>query len=267
MARKRSISARVSRGSALPAPSSACSRKRSAISPTERPPTAVMPATLVFRLGVGIAEREPVEVVREAALAVEILGEPPLPGGRNVERADERGEQRDVAHADVGLVEPVVDGRLERERERLGVRRRRVGAAEGFDAGLQEFGRAVLALAEDGAEIAVGCGPARLRRGEIVARRRNGEVRAQAQFAATGIRDQIHAPPDVLAGEIEKRLGRLQDRGRDAGVARALIGGDERVRARVFRRLGHSRSFAAILLRLAVYHGFLKLSTNITGRH
>ena len=44
MARKFSISARVSRGSAVCAPSAACSRKRSAISPTERPPTAVMPA-------------------------------------------------------------------------------------------------------------------------------------------------------------------------------------------------------------------------------
>jgi len=104
-----------------------------------------------------------------AFVTVEILGEPPLPGGRNVERADQRGEERDVAHADVGLVEPVVDGRLERERERLGVRRRRVGAAEGFDAGLQEFARPVVAVAKDRSEIAEALRRPGRGRGEIIA--------------------------------------------------------------------------------------------------
>jgi len=44
IARNFSIKARVSRGSEIWAPSADCSRKRSAISSTERPPTAVMPA-------------------------------------------------------------------------------------------------------------------------------------------------------------------------------------------------------------------------------
>ena len=52
---------------------------------------------------------------------------------------------------------------------------------------------------------------------------------------AVRIGGEIHAPADVLAGEIEERLGRLQDRGRDARVAGALEGGDERLRPRVGR--------------------------------
>src|SRR3979490_668767 len=117
-------------------------------------------------------------------IAVEFLVEPSLPGGRQVERADEGREQRDVAHADVGLAEAVKRGRLERERERLGVGRRQVGAPEGFDAGLEELGRAFTAMAEDRPEIAETRRPAGLRRSEIVERDRNGEIGAQAELAA-----------------------------------------------------------------------------------
>ena len=52
-------------------------------------------------------------------------------------------------------------GRLERERERLGVGSRGVGPSEGFDAGLEELGRPLPAVAEDRAEIAEGGRPAR----------------------------------------------------------------------------------------------------------
>jgi len=194
---------------------------------------------LVFGLAVLLVEHQAVEVVGEVALAVEILGEPALPGGCQVERADKGREQRDVAHADVGLGEAVERGRLQRERERLGVGRRGVGAPVGFDAGLEELGRPLPAVAEDRAEIAEGGRPARLRRGEIIERDRNGEIGTQAQFAARGIVHQIHAAADVLARKIEERLRRLQDRGRGRRIAGALVRGDERVRARVFRRLVH----------------------------
>jgi hypothetical protein len=124
-------------------------------------------------------------------------------------------------------------------RQRLGIGRRRVAAAEGLDADLAELGRAILALAEDRAEIAELRRPAGVGGGEIVERDRNREIGPQAQLAARRVADEIHAPADVLAREIEERLGRLQDRGRDARIPGALIGGDERFRARVLRRLAH----------------------------
>ena len=53
-----------------------------------------------------------------------------------------------------GAVDAEFGGGLEAEREHLGVGGRGVGAAEQLDAGLQEFARAVVALAEHRAEIA-----------------------------------------------------------------------------------------------------------------
>ena len=134
-------------------------------------------------------------------------------------------------------------GRLQPERKHLGVGRRLVGPPEGFDAGLQEFGGCVAAVTEHRAEIAVARRLAGERRGEIVARHRNREVGTQAEFAAAGGGGQIHALADVLAREVEERLGRLQDGGRNAGVAGALIGSDQRLRPRVgpFRLRVHAR--------------------------
>ena len=45
-------------------------------------------------------DRQAIEVVRERGFAVEVLDQPPLPRRRQVERGDQRGEQRDVADAD-----------------------------------------------------------------------------------------------------------------------------------------------------------------------
>ncbi len=39
---------------------------------------------------------------------------------------------------------------------------------------------------------------------------------------------QVHALADFLARQVEKRLGRLQDCRHGAGIAGALIGGDQR---------------------------------------
>src|SRR6516225_3175086 len=66
-------------------------------------------------------------------------------------------------------------------------------------------------------------------RGEIVARDWNGQIGAQAQFAPLRIGGEIHALADVLAGEVEKRLRRLQNRRLHARIARALERRDERV--------------------------------------
>src|SRR5262249_53078802 len=79
-------------------------------------------------------------------------------------------------------------------------------------------------------------------RGEIVARHRNGEVGAQAQFASLRIAREIHALADVLAGKVEERLRRLQNRGRYPRIARALERGDQRVRARVGRAVRRDNS-------------------------
>ncbi len=134
-------------------------------------------------------------------------------------------------------------GGFEPEREHLGVGRRLVGPPEGFDAGLQEFGACVAAVTEHRPEIAIARRFAGERRSEIVARDRNGEVGAQAEFAAAGGGGQIHALADVFAREVEERLGRLQDGGRNAGVAGALVGGDQRLRPRIrpFRFGIHAR--------------------------
>ena len=103
--------------------------------------------------------------------------------------------------------------------------------------GLQEFGRRLAAMTEHRAEIAEADRLAGLGRSEIVARHRDGQVRPQAELVAVRIGGEEHAAADVLAREIEERLGRLQDRRRDARVAGALVMRDERLGPRIGR--GH----------------------------
>ena len=112
-------------------------------------------------------------------------------------------------------------------------------AAEALDADLQEFGRRAFAMTEHGAEIAIARGLAGLRRLQIIARHRDRQIGPQAQFAAVRIAGEEHAPADVLAAEIEKRLGRLQHRRRNpliGIVGAARIGRDQRFGARVGSR-------------------------------
>ena len=139
-------------------------------------------------------------------------------------------------------------GGFQAERQHFGVGRRLVGTAEDFDAGLQELARAVAAVTEHGTEIAIARRLAGERRGEVIARHRNGEVGAQAEFAAARRGGQVHALADVLAGEVEERLGRLQDGGRNAGIAGALIGGDQRLRPGVAARLQSDGDLASIVV-------------------
>ena len=185
---------------------------------------------LIFRPLLRGDHREAFEVVRQIALAVEVLHQPALPRRREFERADQRGEQADVAGADVGLGEAVVAGRFERERQHLGVGGRGVGAAERFDAGLQDLARAFVAMAEHRSEIAIALRLAGRRRGQVVARHRDGQVGPQAQLLAVRVAGEEHALADVLARKVEERLRRLQDRGRDPRIAGPLEGRDQRVR-------------------------------------
>ena len=99
---------------------------------------------LIFRRSVGGGERQFIEIVRQRPLPVEILDEAALPRRRQIERGDEGGKQPDIADADFRRGQAVDRGRLEAEREHFGVGRRLVVAAEGFDAGLQEFRRPIL---------------------------------------------------------------------------------------------------------------------------
>ncbi len=188
---------------------------------------------LIFRPAVGGGERQLIEVMFERGFAVEILDQAPLPRRRQIERCDEGGEQTDIAYTDVWCARAVLRGRFQPERQHFGVGRRFVLPPETLDAGLQKFGRGAFAVTKYRAEIAKACRRPRRRRGQIIARHRNGQIGPQAQFAAVRIGGEKHAPADVLAGQIEERLGRLQHRRRDLGVTGAHIGRDERLRPRV----------------------------------
>src|SRR5262249_9475252 len=63
---------------------------------------------LVFRASIVAAKHEPVEVLCQIGLAVEILDEPPLPGWWQVERGHESCENRDVADLNVGRGKAIV---------------------------------------------------------------------------------------------------------------------------------------------------------------
>ena len=144
-------------------------------------------------------------------------------------------------------------GRLEAERQHLGIGGRDVAPAERFDAGLEEFAFAVGAMAEHLAEIAEAFRLAGGRRREIVARHRDGEVGAQTKLAAGRVGRKIHAPANVLAREVEERFGRLEQRGLGAAIARALVMGDEGLRPSIRPKLrcalclAHDVTYAALL--------------------
>src|SRR5262249_23208114 len=129
----------------------------------------------------------------------------------------------------------VVGGRIGPEGQDVGIRRRGVLEAERLDAGLQEFPASVRAMPEYRTEIAKAARLAGGGGGEIVARDRDGEVGTQAELAPLRVARQIHALADVLAGEGEERLRRLQNRRCPARIARAFERGDERVGARLGR--------------------------------
>src|SRR6202790_1629381 len=98
--------------------------------------------------------REPLEILLEADLAVEILDQPPPPNRIEIEGVDQRDEQRHVAGAEFDLGQAECAGRLERQREHLCVGGRAILPPEGFDAGLQEFAWPAAAITKHRPEIA-----------------------------------------------------------------------------------------------------------------
>jgi hypothetical protein len=182
------------------------------------------------------------EVVGERAGTVEILQQPPPPGGRQLKGLDQRREQLHVSHADGEAPAAGGRGALHREREDLGVRRLAVVAPERFHARLQELGGAVAGVAEYRPGIAVGSGPLARVLGEVLAADRDREIGPQAKLAAPAVRGEEQAATQLLAGELEKDLGRLQCGRIEAHVPRALVERHQRVRACPAvhrRRLGH----------------------------
>ena len=115
----------------------------------------------------------------------------------------------DIAEADFGGRQAVKRRRLEPERQHLGVGRRLVLPPEGFDAGLQDFGRRAFAMPKNHAQITIARDLAGRRRLQIGARNRDGEIGPQAQFAPVRIAGEKHAAADVLARQVEERLRRL----------------------------------------------------------
>ena len=107
-----------------------------------------------------------------------------------------------------------------RIRERAGVGRGDVGIAQILDAGLEELGLAVAALAENLAEIGVAARRAGLG-ADMVETDGNGEFRAQAKLFAGLALGEEDAAAQILARHVEKRIGRLQHGNVDqAGAAR-----------------------------------------------
>ena len=188
---------------------------------------------LIFRRSVCASERQFIEIVRQRPLSVEILDQAALPRRRQIERGDKSGKQPDIADADFRRGHAINRGGFEAEREHFGVGRRLVVAAEGFDAGLQEFRGRSFAMAEHRAEVTKARCLAGGRRLQIGARNRDGEVGPQAQFAPERVAGEKHAAADILAREIEERLRRLHDRGLDQRIAGAHVGRDKRLRAQV----------------------------------
>ena len=120
-------------------------------------------------------------------------------------------EQRDIAGANLDLGQAERAGRLQRQRQHFRIGGGPVLPSKGFDAGLQELTGLAAAIPEHRAEIAEPGRLPDLSRRQIIPRDRNGQIGAKAQFLPAGVGGQIEAFADVLAGEIEKRLGRLQN--------------------------------------------------------
>jgi hypothetical protein len=125
------------------------------------------------------AECETLEVVGKRGLAIEILDQPALPGGREIETFDQSGKEPNIAHANVRRTESVAGGRFERERDGLGVRGRGIGASERFDPGLQELRRARAEIAKHWTQVAIFCRLAGVGGREIVAGNRDRQVGPQ----------------------------------------------------------------------------------------
>ena len=233
-------------------------RKRSAISPAVRPPTRAIPAMARMSSTKALAAcgAWPSMAARSPAYSGEAgvssrLGrgpsspasgddgphEPALRRRRETERIDQRSEEAHVA-------EP-------HRRCAPGPRPSRPSSASAttsasaadasvrpieLDAGLQELAARAGPQPEHRAAVGVAGGRA-CRRGEMLPADRDRVLRPQAHFAAVRVLRHEHAPPDVLAGEVDEHVGGLQHRRLDARITFAL---EERDQARRSRRSASS---------------------------
>ena len=140
--------------------------------------------------------------------------------GGKVERLEQTREQTGVAEAHVEFGAAGLACRLERQSEDIGVGRLAIGTAEAFEPGLNEFTRKIAAKAKDRPEIRELRRRARMRRGEIGAAYGDRIFRAQTEFIARRIARQENPAANILAFEIEKDRGGLQDRRLAAAIAR-----------------------------------------------
>ena len=134
------------------------------------------------------------------------------PGGGQIERAEQRCEKPCVAHPHGEGAGVRAIGGFQRQRQDFRVRSLAVGAAQALDARLQEFIGPTSALAEDGAEIGEGGDGPRRRGGQIGPADRDRIFRPQAQLLALGARGEEDAGADVLARQIKKHIGGLENR-------------------------------------------------------
>ena len=177
-------------------------------------------------LAVGaLAPGKPRQKRVEGRRAPEIVTQLEPPALWQRERIEQSVEQRDVAEAEVELLQPGAPHRLGDEQHDLGVGAVAVGDAETFDAGLAELarmgaaralrlkaeGRAVIAIAglDIGARVTL----------EIEPRHRHGEVWPETQLGAGEIGEDVGAAPDRLADLVEQDVSRLDDRRRNLLVA------------------------------------------------
>ena len=149
-------------------------------------------------------------------------GQPHAPAARQAERGQHRLEDRLVAERDCRARWPgsvSASSACASASERASARAR-VGVAEILDAGLEELVAALAALAEHLAEIGVAARRAGLA-GDVVEADGNGEFRAQAERLAGLALGEEDAAAQILAGHVEKRIGRLEDRHVDGMRRRA----------------------------------------------
>ena len=143
----------------------------------------------------------------EAARAPDMALQRGLAALQRVEASHGIAQQADVA-----------DGRYGRERgqkickegKNLGIGGFRISAVKDLEPGLKIFRHAratVVLFAEDLAQIAIAGGVGAMRHMRL--HHRHGEIRAQHHLAAQRVRGDIGAGADVLAIEVQERLGRL----------------------------------------------------------
>src|SRR5690606_23515703 len=120
------------------------------------------------------------------------------------------------------------------------VRRRDVRFAKILDAGLEELRRAVALLAEDFAKVSIAARRSCLA-GDVVEANRDREFRTQAQRLAGLTFGQEYAATKVLAGHVEKWIGRLQHA--DLGqIDITLVEDGANISRKRWQTRGHPRS-------------------------